>query len=137
MRGLVVGVVLGIGIALAGTAAAHELTARAPSCRANSTGYVCSFPHIPKGRYTAYTLKVPDVDLSCLFSRYNRASFDCDRLSKPTLKCVDDTLSSLSVSITLGKMEVDTPQHCIPEPGHHPPYKLTSGYRAHTFYRAP
>lgn len=137
MRRLALGVMLGVVVTWAATAAAHDLTARPPICRRSSTGYVCRLPHIARGSFGAYTVNDRDLDLSCLLIRSGGLSFGCDRLSKPFNKCVDGTLSSVSVFINLARMELDTPQRCVPKPGHHPPYKLTSGYEKRVFYRSP
>jgi hypothetical protein len=140
VKRVVLGIALGVAVTLAGTAAAHQdsTTLRAPRCHASPPGWVCSLPRLPRNGLGDYTINVPDADLSCLVSRFTRApaSVGCERLSKPALKCVDDTLGSLSVNITPAKMEVDTPQRCVPT-SKPPYYKLTSGYRAHVFYRAP
>lgn len=92
------------------------------------------------GAYAAYTVRIPDLDVTCLLSPADASqnlpeSFGCSRAST-SLKCVDGIFDSLSVALSVRRVEIDEPQTCRLKPSP-PGYKLTSGYTPHVFYRNP
>lgn len=74
MKKLALGMALGIAVTVAGTAAAHEMTARAPTCRPTTIGYTCSLPHLGRNSNSFYTIKVRDLDSRACSLRAVRAS---------------------------------------------------------------
>lgn len=149
MRLLFIGLLLGtaVGIGSMALAGAQGTSLPLPSCKRDQVGSViCVIPRLPTGGvYRDYEIRVPSLDVTCSVTpespnpnpQYSTPkAISCDRLSVDPLKCNDGVFGSLSVFITIRRIEVDTPQRCVLTTAN-PGYKLTSRYNGRRRCSAP
>lgn len=135
-------VCFGVAVPLtAASRATSAMNAPAPKCKPTGVGWSCVLPRFTTDNYRSYSVKIPGLDLSCLYSPEDdivgsAEGFSCDRLSMDATKCYDGVLGSLSTFITIRRMEVDTPPRCVTTSAK-PGYKITRGYVPDVYYRNP
>jgi hypothetical protein len=142
---VMIGLIVGLGIGIAGTAVAHtgaSSLVRPPCIAKSDGGWVCLLPLPANNRGSTYEIQVIDLDLDCTLSPSKPSIglselFDCDRLNGPPKSCFNGQFGTTTAVITRTRMTISSPTPCVATPSGRLPFRATGRPIEKSLVRAP